>query len=68
MIFRRSQIVSTEVRLVDPGTAAQLLGLSKYTIREWCRTGRLRAERLGPEGKGGDWRIVLGGDGLPVRL
>lgn len=44
--------------------AADLLGVAESTVRDWCRTGRLRALKLGraPSG-GGDrarqWRVPV---------
>jgi excisionase family DNA binding protein len=37
---------------------AQLLGRKEYTVREWCRLGRVAAKKL-PAGRGGEgeWRI-----------
>lgn len=37
---------------------AELLGKKEYTVREWCRLGRIAAKKL-PAGRGGEgeWRI-----------
>ncbi len=37
---------------------AAMLGREEYTVREWCRLGRVRAKKL-PHGRGneGEWRI-----------
>ena len=42
----------------DTKTAAEILGRSPYTVREWCRQGRIRAEKR-PCGRGHskDWMI-----------
>lgn len=42
----------------DTKTAAEILGRSAYTVREWCRQGRVRAEKR-PCGRGHskDWMI-----------
>lgn len=38
---------------------AELLGKKEYTVREWCRLGRITAKKL-PAGRGneGEWRIL----------
>ncbi len=37
---------------------AQLVGKSEYTVREWCRLGRIRAEKKGSgRGKHQSWVI-----------
>jgi excisionase family DNA binding protein len=39
--------------------AAQLLGKSEYTIREWCRLGRIHGEKKGSgRGKYRSWVIA----------
>ena len=42
----------------DTKTAAEILGKSPYTVREWCRQGRILAEKR-PCGRGHskDWMI-----------
>ena len=37
---------------------AEMLGKQEYTVREWCRLGRIAAKKL-PNGRGneGEWRI-----------
>ena len=37
----------TEDRLVSPKKAAEVLGMSLSTIREWCRIDKIPSERLG---------------------
>jgi len=39
--------------------AAGLLGKAEYTVREWCRQGRIRAAKKpsGGRGKGGEWLV-----------
>jgi excisionase family DNA binding protein len=41
-----------------PKEVAELLGKKEYTVREWCRLGRIAAKKL-PNGRGneGEWRI-----------
>ena len=35
-----------------------ILGRAEYTVREWCRMGRIRAQKLrGGRGNEGEWRI-----------
>ena len=52
----------TEQRLVqkwyDTATAAKILGKAPYSVREWCRLGRVRAEKRAC-GRGGskEWMI-----------
>lgn len=37
---------------------AEMLGKKEYTVREWCRLGRLAAKKLpGGRGNEGEWRI-----------
>jgi excisionase family DNA binding protein len=37
---------------------AELLGRKEYTVREWCRLGRIVAKKLpGGRGNEGEWRI-----------
>lgn len=37
---------------------ATLLGRAEYTVREWCRLGRIAAKKLpGGRGNEGEWRI-----------
>jgi excisionase family DNA binding protein len=41
-----------------PAEAAQILGKSECTVREWCRTGRIRAAKQGSgRGKYQSWVI-----------
>ncbi len=42
----------------DTATVAKILGKSVYTVREWCRQGRVRAEKR-PCGRGHtkDWKL-----------
>lgn len=32
---------------VTPGEAAEYLGVSKQTVKAWCRLGKLRSTKLG---------------------
>jgi hypothetical protein len=37
---------------------ARILGRAPYSVREWCRTGRIRAKKkLCGRGKGGEWLV-----------
>ena len=37
---------------------AALLEKAEYTVREWCRQGRIRAKKkAGGRGKGGEWLV-----------
>ena len=37
---------------------ARLLDKAEYTVREWCRQGRIRAKKkLSGRGKGGEWLV-----------
>ena len=37
---------------------AEMLGKKEYTVREWCRLGRVAAKKLpGGRGNEGEWRI-----------
>jgi hypothetical protein len=37
---------------------AEMLGKKEYTVREWCRLGRIAAKKLsGGRGNEGEWRI-----------
>ena len=40
------------------GEVAQLLGKAEFTVREWCRLGRIRAEkRKAGRGAASEWMI-----------
>jgi|RhiMethySRZTD1v2_1073278.scaffolds.fasta_scaffold181038_4 excisionase family DNA binding protein len=41
-----------EERLFTPQDVAERLGMSKYTITEWLKTGRLRGVKIGKY-----WRV-----------
>jgi hypothetical protein len=42
----------------DTATAAEILGKSAYSVREWCRLGRVRAEkRTCGRGTAKEWMI-----------
>ena len=42
----------------DTATAAEILGKSAYSVREWCRLGRVRAEkRACGRGTSKEWMI-----------
>ena len=37
---------------------AKMLGRAEYTVREWCRQGRIRAKKKPcGRGKGGEWLV-----------
>lgn len=37
---------------------AEMFGRAEYTVREWCRLGRLAARKLpGGRGNEGEWRV-----------
>jgi excisionase family DNA binding protein len=37
---------------------AEILGRAEYTVREWCRQGRIRAKKKPcGQGKGGEWLV-----------
>jgi len=37
---------------------AKILGKSEYTVREWCRLGRIKAKKKPcGRGKGGEWLV-----------
>jgi len=37
---------------------AELLGKAEYTVREWCRQGRIEAKkRQSGRGRGGEWSV-----------
>src|SRR5262245_20718715 len=41
-----------------PQDIARMLGKKPYTVREWCRLGRINARKLpGGRGNEGEWRI-----------
>jgi hypothetical protein len=48
-----------EGRLVSPGGAAALLGLSRQTIHTLCKRGELRAFRSDEEGRGGPHWVYI---------
>ena len=37
--------------------AAEIMGKAVFTVREWCRLGRLAADRRSGSGKGQGWMI-----------
>ena len=39
--------------------AAELLGLAEFTVREWCRLGRIKAEKR-KSGRGAHYQWVIG--------
>ena len=40
------------------GAVAEILGKSEFTVREWCRLGRINAEkRECGRGRSGEWQI-----------
>jgi hypothetical protein len=40
------------------GEVAEILDRAEYTVREWCRQGRIRAKKkLCGRGKGGEWLV-----------
>jgi hypothetical protein len=40
---------------------ARLLSKAEYTVREWCRQGRIRARKKPcGRGKGGEWLVAHG--------
>jgi hypothetical protein len=42
----------------DTATAAEILGKSAYSVREWCRLGRVRAEKRScGRGTSKEWMI-----------
>jgi len=42
----------------DTATAAEILGKSPYSVREWCRLGRVRAEKRScGRGTSKEWMI-----------
>ncbi len=47
-----------EKEAYTPKEVAGMLGKKEYTVREWCRLGRINAKKL-PNGRGneGEWRI-----------
>lgn len=39
--------MSEQGQLFSPSSAAKELGISKQAVLKWCRTGRLRSQRVG---------------------
>lgn len=39
--------------------AARLLGRQPFTVREWCRNGRMKAHRATARGPYAEWRIPM---------
>ena len=40
-----------------PAEVANELGKAEFTVREWCRNGRMLASKTGERGGVGEWRI-----------
>lgn len=40
-----------------PAEIALELGKAEFTVREWCRNGRVQAFKIGERGGVGEWRI-----------
>ncbi len=67
VLARLARIESLLATLVEQRTvkewystaeAAALLGRAEFTVREWCRLGRVRAEKKqSGRGKAGEWMI-----------
>lgn len=52
------QLLAGDQEWFTPKEVADLLGKQPYTVREWCRFGRLKAQKLqGGRGNEGEWRI-----------
>jgi hypothetical protein len=45
---------------------AQILGRAEFTVREWCRLGRIKAEKKG-SGRGKHQAWVIAHDELPIK-
>lgn len=40
-----------------PAEVGQMVGRAEFTVREWCRHGRIEATKNGQRGGTGEWRI-----------
>jgi hypothetical protein len=70
-VIERLDRVETAIRTLAEGGAAKewyttaevarTLGRAEYTVREWCRTGRVLARKKPcGRGKGGEWLVGRG--------